>query len=624
MREFSVANYIQKPLTGNLPCESGIESCGGSAIETSRKAAKTKGKPKKRKIACFLSFLLTSFLPSLLRPIIISLMFTKLRFKIIFLIVCLICPVAKAAAAEVVIVMPFENRSQSAQHNWIRESFAILLADILDAPGVTVVSQEARAQAFEQVGLNPADLLTRAAMIRVAEASKANFAIIGEYDIGGDKQNVSIAISARLIETQAGRLIGNKVFNFSGPLADLQQMQGQLAWHVLYERNPSLSYTKEQLVRRATRVPPRAYESYVKGVQTLDLRLREVFLKRAIQEYDSAGAPGHYAQAIYELGLLHYRQTDFEDAVGQLKLLAKDDPHYEESLFYLGLAAFKSGTYETAATALDTLATGAPMTEVLNNAGAALAAKGDNARALSYLQRAVSNNPNDGAYRFNYGYVAWRNQNFEDAAQQLRAAVEANQRDGEAWFVLSKCLASAGKTDEAAKADNEAKRYLSSYARWAVTPDKIPVLARMKEELNLTDLTKLARQQPAQPARPTSQQIAQQQTLDRIRQLIASGKDSDAMVELQQLLATDTANADGYFLRGIVYTHRNETENALRSFHAAVSWNPKLIEAHIMLGRIYLSRGDRARALAHCKQALDIEPQNRDAVSLKQQIEIGK
>ncbi len=552
-------------------------------------------------------------------------MFNKPRLKIIFPVVCLIaCLAARVSAADAIIVMPFENRSQSAQHNWIRESFTILLAEILDVPGVTVVSDDERVQAFERVRLNPADILTRAAMIRVAEAANANLAIIGEFDIGGDKQNVSIAISARLIETQAGRLIGNKVFNFSGPLADLQQMQGQLAWHVLYERNPSLSYTKEQLVRRATKVPPRAYESYVKGVQTLDLRLREVFLKRAIQEHESSGAAGHYAEAIYELGLLDYRQTEFEESVNLLKQLTKGEPHYEEGLFYLGLAAFKAGQFDEAAMALEALAGITPMTEVLNNAGAALAAKGDNARALNYLQRAIAASPNEVAYRFNYGYAAWRNQNFEDAAQQLRAVVSANQRDGEAWFVLSKSLASAEKADDAAKADNEAKRYLSSYARWSVAPDKIPILARMKEELNLPALTKLARQQTAQSAQPTSQQMAQQQMLDQIRQLIASGKDAEAMAELQQLMAADTANADGYFLRGIVYAHRNETENALRSFQAAVSWNPKLVEAHIMLGRIYLTRGDRARALAHCKQALEIEPQNREAVSLKQQIEIGK
>ncbi|MEP7339668.1 MAG: tetratricopeptide repeat protein [Acidobacteriota bacterium] len=558
---------------------------------------------------------------------------TKLRLRFISLAVCLlVCtalPTVEAVAADTVIVMPFENRSQMGQYNWIRESFAILLADVLDVPGITLIGDDERNLAFEQVRLSRSDLLTRAAMIRISEAAKANLAIIGEYDIGGEKESLTIAISARLIETQAGRLIGNKVFNFSGPLADLQQMQGQLAWHVLYERNPSLPYTKEQMVRRATLVPPRAYESYVKGIQTQDMPLRESFLKRAIQEHDSAGAPGHYAQAIFELGLLKYRQADFDEAAKQLKDLTKDDPNYEEGLFYLSLAAFKSAkseNYDHSAAAAETLAVTVPLPEVLNNAGAALTGKGDYTRALSYLQRAIANAPNDAMYRFNYGYAAWRNQKFEDAAQQFRASVNINPRDGEAWFLLSKSLAAAGKNDEAAQADNEAKRNLTVYAKWAVAPDKIPLLVRMKEDLNGVALSRWLRQQaqPAQPARPSPAQISQQQSLDRARQLISAGNDAEALTELQSVLANDTANAEAYYLRGVVLLRRSDTEGALRALQAAVSWNPKLLEGHISLGRLYLARGDRAKALAHCTQALGIDPLNRDAVALKQQIEIGK
>ncbi|MGE0886075.1 MAG: tetratricopeptide repeat protein [Blastocatellales bacterium] len=554
-------------------------------------------------------------------------MLNNFRFKFLRTLVCIfICAGAtvKASAADVVIVMPFENRSQLAQYNWIRESFSILLTDLLDVPGLTVVSADERELAFEQARLDPSDLLTRAAMIRVAEAAKANLAVIGEFDIGGDKDNITVAISARLIETQAGRLVGNKVFNFSGPLADMQQMQGQLAWHILYERNPSLPYTKDQLVRRATNVPPRANESYVKGVQTQDPRLRESFLKRAIQEFDSAGAVGHYAQAIFELGYLNYRQTEFEEATKLFKQLTKDDPHYEEALFYLGLAAFKAGSYDEAVTALETLVGIAPLYEVLNNAGAALLGKGDVTRALYYLQRAAANNPNVAAYRFNLGYALWRNQNFEDAAVNLRSVTKINPRDGEAWFVLSKSLASLGKTEEAAQADNEAKRHLTSYARWTVAPDKIPVLSRMREDLNGVALARLLRQKQTEPNRPTPQQISRQQSLDRARQLILAGNDAEAMDELQGILSAETSNAEAYYLRGIVYQRKGDSENALRSLQAAVSWNPRLTDAHIALGRLYLSRSDRVRALAHCKQALEIDPQNRDAIALKQQIEIGR
>src|SRR5262245_38312983 len=184
----------------------------------------------------------------------------------------------KAAVGDTLVVMPFENRSQMGDYNWIRESFAILLTDALDVPGISVLSTDERNLAFERMRLSPNDLLTRAAMIRVAHASQSNLALIGEFDIGGEKENATIAITARLIETREGRLVGNKVFNFSGPISDLQQMQGQLAWNILYERNPSLPYSKDQLIRRAKNAPPKAYESYIKAVQTADLKLRESFL----------------------------------------------------------------------------------------------------------------------------------------------------------------------------------------------------------------------------------------------------------------------------------------------------------------------------------------------------------
>ncbi|MCG3159599.1 MAG: Beta-barrel assembly-enhancing protease [Acidobacteria bacterium] len=531
---------------------------------------------------------------------------------------------AQAMAPDTVVVMPFENRSQMAKYNWIRESFAILLGDVLDVPGISVVGVDERNLAFEKMNLSPNDLLTRAAMIRVAGNAQANLALVGEFDIGEDKENTTIAITARLIETREGRLVGNKAFNYSGPLSDLQQWQGQLAWNIVYERNPTLPYSKDQMVRRAKQAPPLAYESFVKGIQTRDAKMRESFLRRAIQEYESAGAAGHFAQAIYELGLLHYRQADFAEAAKLFKGLAKDDPNYAESLFYLGLAAYKAGDNAEAASAFENLAGVIPMLEAVNNAGAALLAKGENEKALQFLRRAVANSPNDAVYRFNYGYAQWRVQNFAEAAQHLRVVVKANPRDGEAQFLLAKSLAASGQQAEAAQADNEAKRYLSNYAKWAVAPDRIPMLVRFKDELNRAAFYKMERQQQTAPNRPSAQQAPAQQNLDRARQLISAGNDAEGLNETQRVLAIDSTNAEAHFLRAIVFQRRNQTESAISALQSAVSYNPRLVEAHIALARLYLARGGRALALAHCKQALGIDPQNRDAIALKQQIETGQ
>src|SRR5262249_22300968 len=93
-------------------------------------------------------------------------------------------------------------------------------------------------------------------------------------------------------------------------------------------------------------------------------------------------------------------------------------------------------------------------------------------------------------YRFNTGYAQWRAGNFAEAVRYLRPVAQADPRDGEAQFLLAKALEALGQQAEATRADNEAKRYLSNYARWTIAPDRVPMLARLKEELNRATIYK--------------------------------------------------------------------------------------------------------------------------------------
>jgi Flp pilus assembly protein TadD len=406
--------------------------------------------------------------------------------------------------------MPFENVSGRGEYHWIGESFAVLLSDLLDTPGLIVISPDERNLAYERIGVRATDLLTRAAVIRVADAAQANLALIGTYDIGGEQKAATIAITARLIETREGRLVGNKVFNFSGPLNQLQEMQGQLAWNILYERDPALPYSRDQLIHRATGIPPRAYESFVKGIQTRDAKLRENFLQRAVTEYKKDAGAGHYAQAIYELGLLNFRQRNFAEAIQWFKQLTPDDPHYLEGLYYLGVAYYSTGHVNEAAAAFEKLVQPVPLIEVFNNAGALMTAKGEAARALPILHRAVAANPADLLLRFNYGYALWRNRNYAEAVPHLQSVVASNPRDGEAQYLLAKCLAGAGRSAEAAQADQEARRYLGNYARWEVNPAQMPLLIRLRLDFNRAAFYKLERQQQGAPSAPRPQSISRQ------------------------------------------------------------------------------------------------------------------
>jgi Tfp pilus assembly protein PilF len=527
------------------------------------------------------------------------------------------------AAEDVLLPQPFENLSGRAEYHWVGESFAIVLAELLDAPGLVVLSPEERALACERAGLRPCDSLTLAAKLRLAETAQANLALVGSYEINGEKDAVTIAIAAKLVETREGRVVG-KPFSFGGPLSDLQTMQGLLAWNILYERDPALPFSQEQFKRRAKRIPPRAFEFYVKGMQAPDQKSREIFLTRSIKEYNAAESVGHYAQAIYELGVVQYRQKNYAEARKNFRELVKDDPRYWESQFYLGLAAQALGQRNDAVEAYDRLAATLPLVEVLNNAGAMQIGKGDLSRAISYLQRAATAAQQDTTVRFNYGYALWRDKKFEPAITELQTVVNLNPKDGEAQYLLAESLLATDRKIAAELADQEARRLLSgnnTYAQWKTKPEKIPLLIRLKSDFSRTNFYWLSRQRSSTTNLPPAQTRLALQSLERARQLLAEKNDVDAMTELQKVLNADPTLAEAHFLRAQILQRRNEIEAALSAYSAAVYWNPRLSVAHVALGKLYLGRGDRERALTHSKTALEIDPQHPEALLLKKQIE---
>jgi tetratricopeptide (TPR) repeat protein len=544
------------------------------------------------------------------------------------LFVCLIALSPMVRADDVALTLPFENVSDKNEYNWIGESFAITLANLLNEQKMLAISTDERDLAYERLGLRASDILTRAAMIRIADSAQANLLVIGEFDID-DKRNPKmpmIAIKARVIEVREGRLAASKVFNLNGLLAKLQEMQGQLAWNILYERNPSLPYSKDELVRRSTSVPPRAYESFVKGIQTRDPKVRETFLKRSIQESEAGGTKGRFAQAIYELGLFYYRQRNFAEAARTLAVLTESDPRYLETQFYLGVSYAETKKYKESAAAYERLLKPLPLLEVWNNSGAALFASGAQDDGMTLLRQAVANSPYDPVYRFNFGYALWRQGRNEEAAEHLRVAISANPQDCDALYILSKSLRATGPVEEAKQMADEALKCYpekdNRLAVWEVAPEQMPVLLRFKSDFGRAAYYKLERQQPraanntSAAAQPTPAQL-----LERAQQLSAANKDVEALAEIDRVLGANRTLAEAHLLKGHIYQRRREVDQAIAAYQQALSLNPRLVAAHVALGQIYLSRGDRVQALAHCNRAYEIDPQDREAIALRRQIE---
>src|SRR5262249_20695596 len=87
------------------------------------------------------------------------------------------------SAADVVLVLPFENISDHPEYNWIGESFADSLSSLLDKPGLIVVSSDERAVAYQRLRLPLTVIPSRATAIKLARELKASMVVFGNYNV---------------------------------------------------------------------------------------------------------------------------------------------------------------------------------------------------------------------------------------------------------------------------------------------------------------------------------------------------------------------------------------------------------------------------------------------------------
>src|SRR5689334_22280858 len=90
---------------------------------------------------------------------------------------------AQNPTADVVMVLPFENTSNRAEYNWVGESFADALAELLNKPGLIVVSSDERELAYHQLRLPETVIPSRATAIKLARQAKASMIVIGSYNV---------------------------------------------------------------------------------------------------------------------------------------------------------------------------------------------------------------------------------------------------------------------------------------------------------------------------------------------------------------------------------------------------------------------------------------------------------
>ena len=589
-----------------------------------------------------------------------------MRFLIFALLIFLIVLPAQAQnpTADVVMVLPFENTSKPfrPEYNWVGESFADALAELLNKPGLVVVSSDERELAYQQLRLPETVIPSRATAIKLARQAKASMIVIGSYsvtpapasevrnDSNNEKQPAAagyVQVTARVIKVNEGRNFGEvrdgnwitRQFDRGDALTALQEIHGWLAYQILYQRDKALSYSQNQLVQEATKIPQKAFEAYVKAVQ-LPLRdeVRANYLKNALRYYAESLGGAVYPQAAFELGRGYMSLGNWKEATEYFSKLQKKEPHYAEAAFYASLGYTKLGDYGRALATVVPLSSDLPLIAVYNNAGAvAIQAARENKndvertrllnQGMDFLGQASKSAPADQMVHFNYGYALFLAGKYSEAAEHFRPVITSDQQDGQAYFLFSKSLAKLGNTEAATAADDMARRYLrTAYGKWETEWQKSGttrgVNLRMRDVLNREEVFGLDREKniTAAMGSPSS---ATQDLLGKARDLYQAGRDEEALPELHRVVMIEPTNAEAYLLSGRINLRRSDQEAAIAALKTAIFWDPKLIDAHILLGKIFLDRGDRGEARKYALSAIAIDPNNQEAIALQRQVTMG-
>src|SRR2546421_11694618 len=249
------------------------------------------------------------------------------------------------SAAEIVIVLPFENTSDHPEYNWIGESFADQLSSLLDKPGLIVVSSDERAVAYQRLRLPLTVIPSRATAIKIARELKASMIVFGTYNVtltpgavATDKSKPAevptamIMGQAKVIRVNEGRLAGDifdgswapRQYDFADNVKELQKIHGELAYQILFQRDKALSFSRNNLIQEATRVPTQAFEAYMKGSMTGEREAtRAIYFKNALKLYGKDNGGAVYPEAAFELGWFYFSQSQWKEAIEYFMMLQK-------------------------------------------------------------------------------------------------------------------------------------------------------------------------------------------------------------------------------------------------------------------------------------------------------------
>ncbi len=513
---------------------------------------------------------------------------------------------AQPSAGNRILVIPFENTQHEPRVFWLAEASALLLADELNARGLSAIARDERARAFEQLHLPASASLSRATIIKVGNVVGASEVIVGTFTVEGDR----LTVEAHSLRIDVGRL--QPEVSDRAPLADLFGVFARLAARLAPDtRAPA----------PVARPPLDAFENYVKGLIADSPASQATFLETAVREYVG------YDRAELALWSVRSDQGDYAAALAAARAVAPGSPLSRRAQFLAAVSLLDLKRYEEAFDAFKAWAErrdpGGPTAKVadaaaFNNLGVIQIRRGGSPQtgsATYFLTKAADADPGDADYLFNLGYAYVLERNSQGAIYWLREALRRNPADADAHYVLAAALLTSGSTVEAEREKALARQLSSQYEELErrAAADKLPVPKGLERVRTETDAPRGLR--PEQALVNTAQREQRELTtfhLERAKRLYEREADTEAMAELRRAVYLSPYEAQAHLLIGRIHLRAGRPQEAADALKISI-WSEDTAAARIALAEAYVKSGNSGAAREQLERALVLDPSSADA-----------
>ena len=489
------------------------------------------------------------------------------------------------------LVLPFENRTDSTNLDWISQAIPEILNPRLASAGFLPIRRDDRLYALDHLGLPATFQPSRASAIRLAQTLDADYVVVGSFSSAGQR----FQVNAQVLTMDALHM--SAPIQEEADVSHLLDLLNSLAWGLAKQIDPKFAVARSTFIAAGAGLRADAVENYTRGLVETDPAEQIRHLKEAVR------LDPNFSAALLALGKAYFANQQFELAATTLGRLPLSDPGAREADFDRGLAYFYIGSYVKAEDAFAFVSKQLPLPEVLNNRGVAASRRGLD--ATSFFLQAVAADPDDADYQFNLAIALNHKKDTAGALRAMTQALKLHPQDTEAQAFLE-TLRTGNRVNTA----------------FDPATDNAP-LERIKRNFNEASFRQAAfameQMQAAHLATLPPRKQAEALTQAGMR-FFNQGLILEAEREFQAALQAEPTNAEAHGGLALVREREGDLKNARLEASESLLSKPN-VTAYLVLTRLDLQANQNPDAATDVSNALKLEPQNAAARALRQQIE---